>query len=259
MTYVICKVMYKGEEGDILYGNNNNNSSVPSLVSDLNTVTAINTAPEVEQQGEDNLHSWSMDDLLNLMNEQEDLSPSLGFNPDTFFSDYNNNLNVQPQTPYDNGYRNGVMGFNGEGIEDVFSYELEMQENRNNHMAKKPLTGVIVDYISDSDAELISATVKQGKSKAGSASIEKGSSMAKTEKKGLFITEEAIQRNRAFVSVSAVISGLSPATKPPFTQLCNVLLVSSLSKTLSQSGTRSLDADSIPISVPVVLQIHRRS
>lgn len=60
-------------------------------------------------------------------------------------------------------------------------------------------------------------------------------------------------------AVSAAISGLSPAAKPPFSQLCNVLLVASLSKTLSQSGTRNLDADSIPISEPVVLQILRRN
>ncbi|VYS61511.1 unnamed protein product [Arabidopsis thaliana] len=60
-------------------------------------------------------------------------------------------------------------------------------------------------------------------------------------------------------AVSAAISGLSPANNSPFPQLCNVLLVASLSKTLSQSGTRSLDANSIPISEPVVLQILRRN
>ncbi|CAA7013062.1 unnamed protein product [Microthlaspi erraticum] len=60
-------------------------------------------------------------------------------------------------------------------------------------------------------------------------------------------------------AVSASISGLSPAKNSPFPQLCNVLVVASLSKTLSQSGTRNLDANSIPISEPVVLQILRRN
>ncbi|KFK30696.1 hypothetical protein AALP_AA6G015600 [Arabis alpina] len=246
-NYVICKVMYKGEDMDILSGGNSN-LSVPqpshSSVSDLNSVRAVNTAPEVEQPAEDGLY---MDDLLKPINEQEDLSPSGGFNTDTFFSDYNDNFNVQPQTPCDNEYWNRLLGYNDGNFEDVFSCtELIMQENRNNHMAKKPVTGIIPDYSSDSDdAESISATsyhgtsssddspnshfpscsntdsfkdlqssedphrkilesqltrrtiaskqeVKEGKSRVVSASKE--SSIAKTEKKGLFITEEAIQR-----------------------------------------------------------------
>ncbi|KAJ4965264.1 hypothetical protein NE237_017113 [Protea cynaroides] len=42
-------------------------------------------------------------------------------------------------------------------------------------------------------------------------------------------------------------------------ELANILLVASLSKTLSESGTRNLDADSIPLSESIVLQILRRN
>ena len=45
-NYVICQVMYKGADGDSLYGNNSNALS-HSMVSDLNTVREINTAPQV--------------------------------------------------------------------------------------------------------------------------------------------------------------------------------------------------------------------
>ena len=38
--------MYKGADGDSLYGNNSNALS-HSMVSDLNTVREINTAPQV--------------------------------------------------------------------------------------------------------------------------------------------------------------------------------------------------------------------
>ncbi|KFK30692.1 hypothetical protein AALP_AA6G015300 [Arabis alpina] len=46
-------------------------------------------------------------------------------------------------------------------------------------------------------------------------------------------------RHGRVTTVSAAISGVSPATKSPYTQLCNVLLVASLSKTLSQSVCRT--------------------
>uniref|UniRef100_A0A1J3GPB3 NAC domain-containing protein 69 n=1 Tax=Noccaea caerulescens TaxID=107243 RepID=A0A1J3GPB3_NOCCA len=249
-TYVICQVMYKGEDGDVFYGNNNFNVSEPShsLASDLNTVTAINTEPEVEHPGQENLYGISVDDLLNPMNEQEDLSPSDGFNPDTLFSDDDNNNNnntslLQPQTHYDNEYWSGLLSYNGGNFEDVFpNPELMMLENHSNYRPKKALSGIIDSDSGDSDAESISAAsyqetsspgdsvgssnrhfprcsstdsfkdlqtlesqltcrttpskheVKEVKSKAAVAAIDKESSMVKAEKKGWFITEEAMQR-----------------------------------------------------------------
>ncbi|KAF8053335.1 hypothetical protein N665_1430s0012 [Sinapis alba] len=69
-----------------------------------------------------------------------------------------------------------------------------------------------------------------------------------------------MRHGRASTAVSSTISGQSPAKKSsPFPQLCNILIIASLSKTLSQSGTRNLDANSIPISEPIVLQILRRN
>ncbi|CAN8237801.1 unnamed protein product [Cochlearia groenlandica] len=66
-------------------------------------------------------------------------------------------------------------------------------------------------------------------------------------------------RNGRASAVSTAISSLSPANKPPFPELRHILLVASLSKTLSQSGTRNLDVNQIPISEPVVLGILRRN
>ncbi|KFK30695.1 hypothetical protein AALP_AA6G015500 [Arabis alpina] len=262
-NYVICKVMYNGEDMDILYGGNSN-LCVPqpshSFVPDSNTANTMSMNvqedlspsngfnPDDFLNDNDNNNDNNLDVLLNPMNVQKDLSPTYG-NPDTLVSEYmnNNNLNVQPQTPYDYEYCSGVLDYDEMmGIEYLLSSpEFRMQENRNNHMAKKPITRVITaGYSSNSDAESISATsyqgtsspdgspnkhfpscsntesfkdpqtseepsinrknresqltrrtisskqeVKEGKSKAVSASKE--SSMAK---KGLFITEEAIQR-----------------------------------------------------------------
>ncbi|KAL0684021.1 hypothetical protein Bca4012_050869 [Brassica carinata] len=245
-TYVICQVMYKGDDGDSLYGNNSNEPS-SSMVSDSNPVKFINTSPEVEQQGQED--GMSMYDLLIPLNQQVDLSPYDVFNPNKSFTDNN----YYPQTPYGNDYWNRLLDYNGGNFEDVFrNQELTIQENQSNHRPKRPLTGIIVDdSCSDSDAESISATsyrgtsspgdsdgsvdeilslmkgsskdiltsingntresrftrrtipskqeVKEGKSKANDddASMDKKalSPIMKTEKKGWFITEEAIQRN----------------------------------------------------------------
>ncbi|CAH2072098.1 unnamed protein product [Thlaspi arvense] len=218
-TYVICQVMYKGEDGDILYGNNSNEPS-HSLVSDSNAVRAINTPSEVEQTGQED--GLSVNELLIPMNEPE---PEYGFNPDTFLTDFSPNL--QPQTPFDDDeYFSGLLNYNGGNFESVLAdhQELIMQENRNDYRPKQSLSGIIVDYSSDSDAESISATsyqrspgssnrdlpscsstesfkdliipskteVKQGK--AVDAAIYKESYMVKTEKKGWFLVEEAMQR-----------------------------------------------------------------
>ncbi|CAN6846015.1 unnamed protein product [Brassica oleracea var. botrytis] len=245
-TYVICQVMYKGDDGDSLYGNNSNEPS-SSMVSDSNPVKFINTSPEVEQQGQED--GMSMYDLLIPLNQQVDLSPYDVFNPNKSFTDNN----YYPQTPYGDDYWNRLLDYNGGNFEDVFrNQELTIQENQSNHRPKRPLTGIIVDdSCSDSDAESISATsyrgtsspgdsdgsvdeilslrkgsskdiltsingntresrftrrtipskqeVKEGKSKANDddASMDKKalSPIMKTEKKGWFITEEAIQRN----------------------------------------------------------------
>ncbi|EFH49147.1 hypothetical protein ARALYDRAFT_352687 [Arabidopsis lyrata subsp. lyrata] len=111
---------------------------------------------------EENIDGLSMNDLrIPMIVQQEDLSEWDGFNADTFFSDNNNNnnLNVHQLTRYGDDYRNA--GYNGGNFEGVHPYqELIMQENRNDHMPKKPLTGTI-DYSSDSssDAGSISTTV----------------------------------------------------------------------------------------------------
>ncbi|KAL0712495.1 hypothetical protein Bca4012_019473 [Brassica carinata] len=68
-----------------------------------------------------------------------------------------------------------------------------------------------------------------------------------------------MRHGRASAAVSSAISGQSPAKNSPFPQLCNILITASLSKTLSQSGTRSLDANTTPISEPIVLHILRRN
>ncbi|KAK6239614.1 hypothetical protein QUC31_005083 [Theobroma cacao] len=50
----------------------------------------------------------------------------------------------------------------------------------------------------------------------------------------------------------------SPLLKSPSIHLGNILLIASLTKTLSESGTRNLDPNSIPISEPLVIQILRK-
>ncbi|KAL0712491.1 hypothetical protein Bca4012_019469 [Brassica carinata] len=47
---VICKVMYKGVDGDRLFGNNSNKLNHSTTVSVLNTVREINTAPQDEHR-----------------------------------------------------------------------------------------------------------------------------------------------------------------------------------------------------------------
>ncbi|XVF33052.1 hypothetical protein REPUB_Repub17cG0135100 [Reevesia pubescens] len=47
--------------------------------------------------------------------------------------------------------------------------------------------------------------------------------------------------------------------KNPSIHLGNILLIASLTKTLSESGTRNLDPNSIPLSEPLVLQILRKN
>ncbi|CAH8306505.1 unnamed protein product [Eruca vesicaria subsp. sativa] len=251
-NYVICQVKYKGEDGDSLYGNNYNEST-HSMVSGLNTVREINTAPEVEQSRQDMY--MSVDDLAIPLSEQDDLSL---FDPDTLFND-NCCPYQQPQAPWDDEYINELLSFNGGNYDDVLREpDLTMQEHRNDHRPKKALTGIIVDCSSDSDAESISATsyqetsspdsfyslsgqfhtsveaipslrkdsftdiqsppatftnrktrksrrsipslleVKEGKSKGVEASMDKKklslSSKVKTEEKGWFITEGALDR-----------------------------------------------------------------
>ncbi|KAF8053332.1 hypothetical protein N665_1430s0009 [Sinapis alba] len=154
-NYVICQVMYKGEDGDILYGNKSNDLSHSTMVSDLNTAREINTAPQVEQPRQD-LY-MSVDDLANPLNEQD---PTL-FNPDTFFND-NYYPYQQPQVPWDDDYINELLSFNGGNPADVLGdLDITMQGNRNDHRPKKALTGIIVDCSSDSNAESISATSYQ--------------------------------------------------------------------------------------------------
>ncbi|CAH8335168.1 unnamed protein product [Eruca vesicaria subsp. sativa] len=241
-NYVICKVKYKGVDGDSLFGNKSYELNHSTIVSVPNTAREMNTTPEVEQPREDHL-GMSVDDLENLLNEQDD--PSL-FNTDTFL---NNNYYPyqQPQAPCEDDY--------------VPSYlDIIMTQHRNDHMPKKPLTGTLTDNSSDSDdAESIFATsyqgisspdsvhnssrhfhpivdeipalrkdsckdtqphaetsinrktrtshftrrmvpskqeVKECKSKAVDASMDKksSSSMVKTEKKGWFNTEEAMDK-----------------------------------------------------------------
>ncbi|ESQ37805.1 hypothetical protein EUTSA_v10028684mg [Eutrema salsugineum] len=160
--YVICKVMYNGEEGgDIFFGNNTNETTSYSLVSDPKAVGSINTVPEVMQAGQEDV--LYVNDLSISMNEQE----HLGFNPDTFFSDYNPTL--QPQAPdYDDQYITRLLDFNGGDFEGVISdQELIMMTNNNDHRPRKPLSGIIVDYSSESDAESISATSYQGTTSPG--------------------------------------------------------------------------------------------
>ncbi|OMO82341.1 hypothetical protein COLO4_23076 [Corchorus olitorius] len=58
---------------------------------------------------------------------------------------------------------------------------------------------------------------------------------------------------------TAISSLSSPLIKNPSIHLGNILLIASLTKTLSKSGTRNLDPNSIPISEPLVLQILRKN
>ncbi|CAH2072099.1 unnamed protein product [Thlaspi arvense] len=112
-TYVICKIIYKGDVGDIPSGSNSSHSLV---FDDSNTVGAISTQPELvlEQPGEESSTGLSVNDLTMLMNEQEDLCTwdVLDLEPNTFFTDNNNynNPNVQPQTPYDDEYWSRLFG-----------------------------------------------------------------------------------------------------------------------------------------------------
>ncbi|KAJ4876653.1 NAC domain-containing protein 69 [Raphanus sativus] len=155
-NYVICQVMYKGADGDSLYGNNSN-----ELVSASNTGRVINTTPVAEQRRDKDLYI-SVDDLANPLNEQDDVSL---FNPDTFFND-NYCPYQQPQAPWDDDYINELLSFNGGNYDDVLrDPDITMQEHRNDHRPKKALTGIIVGCSSDSDdAESISATSYQGTS-----------------------------------------------------------------------------------------------
>ncbi|KAL0712490.1 hypothetical protein Bca4012_019468 [Brassica carinata] len=99
-TYVICKIFYKGNAGDIPSGSN---SSEPSylVINDLNTVGATNTRPQVEQVCQESLSGFSANDVTMLMNEQENLCfwDALCPIPDTLFTDNNDNTNVQLQAP----------------------------------------------------------------------------------------------------------------------------------------------------------------
>ncbi|KAE8660550.1 Pentatricopeptide repeat-containing protein [Hibiscus syriacus] len=57
-----------------------------------------------------------------------------------------------------------------------------------------------------------------------------------------------------------IVSSLSsPLLKNPSIHLGNILLLASLTKTLSESGTRNLDPNSIPLSEPLLLQILRKN
>ncbi|CAH8259326.1 unnamed protein product [Arabidopsis lyrata] len=108
------------------------------------SVRAINTEPEIEQPGQENVH-----DLGVPMNEQEDLFPRNAFDP------------------RNDEYWSGLLSYNGGNFEDVFpDQEFIMQENRNDYRPKISLSGIIVDYSSDSDsyAESMSATSYKGTS-----------------------------------------------------------------------------------------------
>ncbi|KAF8053331.1 hypothetical protein N665_1430s0008 [Sinapis alba] len=139
-NYVICKVIYKGVDGDSLFGNNSNQLNHYNMVSDLNTVREINTAPQVEQPWEENLF------MPTPMNEQDD------------FTQF-----ISPQIPWDEEYLRESLPFNGD-INIIFD------QHRNNHRPKKPLTGFLSDCSSESnDAESIFATSYQGISSPDSA------------------------------------------------------------------------------------------
>ncbi|KAG7557976.1 NAC domain [Arabidopsis suecica] len=183
-NYVICQVMYKGEDGDVPSGGNNSSEPSQSMVSDSNIVReTITTAREFEQPGQEKLFGMSVDDLGTPKNEQEDFSLWDVLDPDMLFSD-NNNPTVQPQAPHlapnDDEFLGGLRHVNREQVEYLFANEdfisrpnLSMTENRNDHMPKKALSGIIVDYSSDSnsDAESISATSYQGTSSPGDDSV----------------------------------------------------------------------------------------
>ncbi|KAJ0265147.1 F11 [Hirschfeldia incana] len=185
-NYVICQVMYKGADGDSLYGSNSSELSHSTMVSDLNTVREINTSPQGEQPRQDLYMSVDdlpnplneqddlanplneQDDLANLLNEQDDLAnllneqddPSL-FDPDTFFND-NYCPYQQPQALCDDDDINRMLRFNGGNHADVLGdLDITMQEHCNDHRPKKALTGIIVDC-SSSDVESISATPENG-------------------------------------------------------------------------------------------------
>lgn len=107
---------------------------------------------QVEQQGEELFDGLPLNYL----------SPCDGFNQNTLFSDNNNNS--QLWIPYldqeDDEFLGGLKHVNIEEIEYLlFDQELVMQENHNNYRPKKSLSGIIVDYSSDSHSE--SATVKR--------------------------------------------------------------------------------------------------
>ncbi|CAL9232737.1 unnamed protein product [Arabidopsis halleri] len=205
----------------------------------------IDTAPELEQPGQENVYGLSMNDLSVPINEQEVHFPQDAFDPYTLFSE-NNHPNVQLQTPCNDDFFSGLLDYNGGNFEDVFSdQEFIMQENRNDYRPNKSLSGIIVDYRSDSDrdAESISATSYKGTSSPGDSvgssnrhflqtsgdkilalrkdiqtsdepfirrktresqlarctipsKQEVTQGMVNTEKKGLLITEEAIERKR---------------------------------------------------------------
>ncbi|XP_022757661.1 pentatricopeptide repeat-containing protein At4g01570 [Durio zibethinus] len=63
-----------------------------------------------------------------------------------------------------------------------------------------------------------------------------------------------MRRGRSAISVLS-----SRLLKNPSIHLGNILLIASLTKTLSESGSRNLDPNSIPLSEPLVLQILRKN
>ncbi|XP_023637654.1 NAC domain-containing protein 69 [Capsella rubella] len=179
-NYVICQVMYKGEDGDIPTGGNYSSEPSQSFVSDSNTVRAtINTEPKFEQRGQENIFGMSVDDLRSPMNRQEDHSLWDVLDPDMFFS-ANKNPTLLPQAPHlapnDDEFLGGLRHVDREQVEYLFANEeftsrptTSMQENRNDHRPKRPLSGIIHEYScdTDSDAESISATSYQGTSSPG--------------------------------------------------------------------------------------------
>ncbi|XP_010456147.1 PREDICTED: NAC domain-containing protein 69 [Camelina sativa] len=189
-NYVICKVKYKGEVGDIPFGGNYSSEPSQSMVSDSNSVrAAVNRAPKFEQPGQENIFGMSVDDLKSPTNKQEDLSLWDVLHPDMLFSDNNNPTLLPHLAPNDDEFLGGLRHINREQVEYLFANEefistptTYMQENRNDHRPKKPLSGIIPEYScdTDSDAESISATSYQGTSSPGGESVGSSNSHSQT-------------------------------------------------------------------------------
>ncbi|KAG2330964.1 hypothetical protein Bca52824_002144 [Brassica carinata] len=136
-TYVICKIFYKGNAGDIPSSINSSEPSHSLVIDDSNIVGAANTPPLGDQAGEESLYGFSVNDVTMITEKQEHLCPwdALCSIPNTLSIDNNDNPNGQLQAPClardDDGFLGGLTHVNRKHVEFLFIYDQELTTEEN--------------------------------------------------------------------------------------------------------------------------------